>query len=67
MPADQKSNAAPWLSIVGIGEDGLEGMGSEAKRRVANAAFVFGGKRHLALVSEIITGDGTALADTFRH
>jgi precorrin-6B C5,15-methyltransferase / cobalt-precorrin-6B C5,C15-methyltransferase len=56
MPADQKSNAAPWLTIVGIGEDGLEGLGSEAKRRVANAAFVFGGKRHLALVSEIITG-----------
>ncbi len=46
-----------WLSIVGIGEDGLDGLGSEAKQRIANAEFVFGGKRHLALVAGIVTGE----------
>ena len=41
-----------WLTIVGIGEDGVEGLGDEAKRRIAEAEIVFGGKRHLALVGE---------------
>lgn len=46
----------PWLSIVGIGEDGLEGLGGEAKRRIAQAEIVFGGSRHLALVESVIGG-----------
>jgi precorrin-6Y C5,15-methyltransferase (decarboxylating) len=47
----------PWLSVIGIGEDGLSGLGDEAKRRIADAAFVFGGKRHLALAQASITGE----------
>ena len=39
----------PWLSIIGIGEDGLEKL-SNASRLALNAAdVVFGGPRHLAL------------------
>src|ERR1700723_106297 len=38
-----------WLAIVGIGEDGLEGLTPAARRLIAQAAFVVGGKRHLAL------------------
>jgi precorrin-6Y C5,15-methyltransferase (decarboxylating) len=39
----------PWLTIVGIGEDGLDGL-SEASRKALRAAeTVFGGERHLAL------------------
>jgi precorrin-6Y C5,15-methyltransferase (decarboxylating) len=39
----------PWLSIIGIGEDGLEEL-SNASRLALNAAeVVFGGPRHLAL------------------
>ena len=39
----------PWLSIIGIGEDGLEEL-SNARRLALNAAeVVFGGTRHLAL------------------
>jgi precorrin-6Y C5,15-methyltransferase (decarboxylating) len=45
-----------WLSIVGIGEDGVEGLGDEAKRCIAEAEIVFGGRRHLALIEKIVTG-----------
>ncbi|MBZ9797983.1 precorrin-6y C5,15-methyltransferase (decarboxylating) subunit CbiE [Mesorhizobium sp. ES1-4] len=45
-----------WLTIVGIGEDGLAGLGDEAKRRIAEAEFIFGGKRHLALVASFAKG-----------
>lgn len=39
----------PWLSIIGIGEDGLEGL-TEASRCALNEAdIVFGGRRHLEL------------------
>ena len=47
----------PWLTVVGIGEDGLAGLGDEAKRAVAQAEFVFGGARHLALAQSIIKGE----------
>jgi precorrin-6Y C5,15-methyltransferase (decarboxylating) len=46
----------PWLAIVGIGEDGVEGLSPAARKLVGEAAFVFGGKRHLALADAIITG-----------
>ncbi|TGQ69590.1 precorrin-6y C5,15-methyltransferase (decarboxylating) subunit CbiE [Mesorhizobium sp. M00.F.Ca.ET.186.01.1.1] len=45
-----------WLTIIGIGEDGLAGLGDEAKRRIADAEFIFGGKRHLALVAAFAKG-----------
>jgi precorrin-6B C5,15-methyltransferase / cobalt-precorrin-6B C5,C15-methyltransferase len=48
---------APWLSIVGIGEDGLAGIGEEARRAIAEAATVFGGRRHLDLARDAITGE----------
>src|SRR5580693_5212813 len=38
-----------WLAVVGIGEDGVEGLTPAARRLVAQAEFVIGGKRHLAL------------------
>jgi precorrin-6Y C5,15-methyltransferase (decarboxylating) len=58
MPAEGKSPAArnAWLTVVGIGEDGVAGLGDEAKRAIAAAEFVFGGKRHLELASTIIKG-----------
>ena len=49
--------AQPWLSIVGIGEDGLAGLGEKAKQAIAEAEFVFGGKRHLELASAAISGE----------
>ncbi|MBK1720366.1 cobalamin biosynthesis bifunctional protein CbiET [Thiocystis violacea] len=38
--------------MVGIGEDGLAGLGEEARRAIAGARVLFGGERHLALVPE---------------
>ncbi|MEI9423164.1 precorrin-6y C5,15-methyltransferase (decarboxylating) subunit CbiE [Mesorhizobium sp. Cs1299R1N1] len=59
MPAEGPRGAklnTRWLTIVGIGEDGLAGLGDEAKRRIAEAEFIFGGKRHLALVASFARG-----------
>lgn len=39
----------PWLSIIGIGEDGLHGLGDGSRSALAQAQHVFGGARHLAL------------------
>lgn len=47
----------PWLSIVGIGEDGLAGLGETARQAIAEAEFVFGGTRHLELAKAEITGE----------
>jgi precorrin-6Y C5,15-methyltransferase (decarboxylating) len=55
----------PWLTIVGIGEDGLDGLGAAAKRCIEEAAFVFGGKRHLALAAELARGQARAWPSPF--
>jgi len=39
----------PWLTIIGIGEDGLAGLSDASRKALANAETVFGGERHLAL------------------
>ncbi|NJM67801.1 MAG: precorrin-6y C5,15-methyltransferase (decarboxylating) subunit CbiE [Acaryochloris sp. RU_4_1] len=39
-----------WLSIVGIGEDGLEGMSPVGRSLLAQAALIVGGDRHLAML-----------------
>ncbi|MGE4164697.1 MAG: precorrin-6y C5,15-methyltransferase (decarboxylating) subunit CbiE, partial [Xanthobacteraceae bacterium] len=45
-----------WLSIVGIGEDGIGGLGDVARGLISDAEIVFGGKRHLALAGQLIRG-----------
>lgn len=39
-----------WLSIIGIGEDGPDGLPRASLAALAGAEVVFGGPRHLALV-----------------
>jgi precorrin-6B C5,15-methyltransferase / cobalt-precorrin-6B C5,C15-methyltransferase len=46
-----------WLSIVGIGEDGVEGLSATARCLVSDAEIVFGGARHLALAASLIRGE----------
>ncbi|GEO81105.1 precorrin-6y C5,15-methyltransferase (decarboxylating) subunit CbiE [Pararhodospirillum oryzae] len=41
---------AAWLTVVGIGEDGLAGLGEAARAAVDDAEVLIGGERHLALV-----------------
>jgi precorrin-6B C5,15-methyltransferase / cobalt-precorrin-6B C5,C15-methyltransferase len=45
-----------WLSIVGIGEDGADGLSLVARGLIADAEIVFGGKRHLELAGALIRG-----------
>lgn len=54
-----------WLSVVGIGEDGVAGLGDAAKRLIGEAEIVFGGKRHLALADELIKGEARAWPSPF--
>jgi precorrin-6B C5,15-methyltransferase / cobalt-precorrin-6B C5,C15-methyltransferase len=42
-----------WLSIVGIGEDGWDGLSPAAKQAVESAEFLYGGVRHLAHVTSV--------------
>ena len=41
-----------WLSVVGLGEDGLDGRSPAARVLVGSAEVLVGGKRHLALVPD---------------
>ena len=43
---------APWLSVVGIGEDGLEGLTASARATVDAAEVLVGGARHLGMVPD---------------
>ncbi|TIS96331.1 precorrin-6y C5,15-methyltransferase (decarboxylating) subunit CbiE [Mesorhizobium sp.] len=68
MPAEGPRGAklnSRWLTIVGIGEDGVAGLGDEAKRLIAEAEFVFGGTRHLALVASLAKGEARAWSTPF--
>jgi len=45
-----------WLSIVGIGEDGGEGLSPVARRLITSAELVVGGARHLELAGDLVCG-----------
>jgi precorrin-6B C5,15-methyltransferase / cobalt-precorrin-6B C5,C15-methyltransferase len=62
------SETAPpkrWLSIVGIGEDGVEGLSPIARGLVSSADIVFGGERHLNLAAPLIRGQATPWPSPF--
>src|SRR5712691_654096 len=54
--APETAASRRWLSIVGIGEDGVAGLSTVARGLVSGAEIVFGGKRHLALAAPLIRG-----------
>ena len=41
-----------WLSIIGIGEDGLAGLTATARTLLDTAEVLIGGKRHLAMIPD---------------
>ena len=47
---------ARWLSIIGIGEDGVAGLSPVAQRLISAGELVVGGKRHLELAGDLIRG-----------
>lgn len=48
----EQTTTTPWLAIIGLGEDGLDGLSPAARRLLFSAELVVGGKRHLALVGD---------------
>jgi precorrin-6B C5,15-methyltransferase / cobalt-precorrin-6B C5,C15-methyltransferase len=52
-----RSPIGRWLSIVGVGEDGLEGLSPTARSIIKQASLVVGGRRHLSLVAGATTGE----------
>lgn len=44
------SSLERWLWIVGIGEDGWEGLNAEARQSIASAETLYGGVRHLEFI-----------------
>jgi len=47
----------PWLTVVGIGEDGFKGLGKNARHALLRASKIFGGQRHLDLLPTCIRGE----------
>jgi len=48
--SDAKESSSPWLTIIGIGDDGLAGLSPAARAWVEAADIFIGGKRHLAML-----------------
>ncbi|WP_238370471.1 precorrin-6y C5,15-methyltransferase (decarboxylating) subunit CbiE [Heliomarina baculiformis] len=73
--SDTRSNDGPWLTIIGIGEDGPDGLTAESQAALADAEIVMGAERHLSLIletkAETVTWpvpfkDGLNLLDGYR-
>lgn len=43
---------APWITIVGLGEDGPEGLAPASREAIARADVIMGPPRHLALLAD---------------
>ncbi|OBY24508.1 bifunctional cobalt-precorrin-7 (C(5))-methyltransferase/cobalt-precorrin-6B (C(15))-methyltransferase [Leisingera sp. JC1] len=41
----------PWLTIIGLGENGLEGLGDASRKALVEAEVIYGGPRHLELAA----------------
>ncbi|WP_018387235.1 bifunctional cobalt-precorrin-7 (C(5))-methyltransferase/cobalt-precorrin-6B (C(15))-methyltransferase [Ancylobacter sp. FA202] len=54
-----------WLTLVGIGEDGLDGLTPAGRAAVEAASVVFGGARHLALAGDAVRGEARAWPSPF--
>ncbi|WP_426233299.1 precorrin-6y C5,15-methyltransferase (decarboxylating) subunit CbiE [Pseudomonas sp. TWP3-2] len=48
---------SPWLTVVGIGEDGFKGLGKHARRALLGASRIVGGQRQLDLLPACIRGE----------
>lgn len=51
---------APWLTVVGLGEEGLDGLSPIARRAVETATVLVGGQRLL----DLVPGEGERIAWT---
>ncbi|MBS1015102.1 precorrin-6y C5,15-methyltransferase (decarboxylating) subunit CbiE [Acetobacter persici] len=56
-----------WLTLIGIGEEGLAGLSAAARALVSQAPYVVGGSRHLALAAELIQGETLVWPSPFQN
>lgn len=56
MPAETAA-ATCWLSILGLGEEGVAGLPPLSRGLIEGAEVVFGGRRHLELAAPLIHGE----------
>jgi precorrin-6Y C5,15-methyltransferase (decarboxylating) len=42
----------PWLTVIGIGEDGIDGLNASARSALQRAEVLVGGARHLEMVAD---------------
>ena len=49
-------NPVAWLAIVGINENGLDGLTPQARAAIEGADHLFGSKRHFAIAEKLISG-----------
>ena len=66
-PNIELPSQARWLSIVGIGEDGIDGLGELARGLIESAEIVFGGARHLSLAAPLIRGTARIWGNPFEQ
>jgi precorrin-6Y C5,15-methyltransferase (decarboxylating) len=57
MEVSKENTSRRWLSIVGIGQDGADGLSPLAQSLVSSAELVVGGARHLELAARLIKGE----------
>lgn len=57
MEVSKENTTRRWLSIVGIGQDGVEGLSPSACGLISSAELVVGGARHLELAKPLIRGE----------
>ncbi|MHC5307275.1 precorrin-6y C5,15-methyltransferase (decarboxylating) subunit CbiE [Bartonella sp. LJL80] len=50
-------NKKHWLTIIGIGEDGWEGLSIHQQKIVREASYIFGGKRHLSFLPQSLEAE----------
>ncbi len=55
----------PWLTVVGIGEDGWAGLGEAARQALGEASRIIGGERQLALLPDELQSRGEAWPSPF--
>jgi precorrin-6Y C5,15-methyltransferase (decarboxylating) len=57
MVISKENTIGCWLSIIGIGQDGVEGLSPRARSLISSAELVVGGARHLELAAELIKNE----------
>jgi precorrin-6Y C5,15-methyltransferase (decarboxylating) len=52
-----RNSMTPWLTVVGIGEEGFKGLGKTARHALLGASRIIGGQRQLDLLPVCIRGE----------